>query len=42
MTGPDVSGDGHADIVTANSGRADLSLLLGAGAGGSLRWSRPT
>jgi hypothetical protein len=30
----DVTGDGHADIVTANSGHGDLSLLAGDGAGG--------
>lgn len=30
----DVDGDGHADIVTANSESRDLSLLLGDGNGG--------
>lgn len=30
----DVDGDGHADIVTANSESQDLSLLLGDGNGG--------
>ncbi len=30
----DVTGDGHADLVTANTGTSDLSLLVGDGGGG--------